>query len=61
LIATVSEACATGLASSIQLLSTNLSTEFCGYRRLHYRSPRFGGKRAAMMHRRNLPQRAGLA
>jgi hypothetical protein len=61
LIATVSAACATGLEGSIQLLSTNLSTDLCGYRRFHYTPPRFGGKAGVLMRRGNLPRRAGLA
>jgi len=45
LIATDFERLATGFAPHIQKQSTTLSTGFCGYRKIHYSTSRFGYSR----------------
>jgi hypothetical protein len=61
LIATVSAAFASGLGSPIQLLSTNLSTDFCGYRGLRFNLSLREGPRASIDAMRKLARRGGLA
>jgi hypothetical protein len=61
LIATVSAGFVSGLGTPIQLLSTNLSTDLCGYRGPHFNLSLHEGRRAPVDAMRKLARRGGLA